>query len=67
MTAQMLSKAEIYIDDTPAVTVADIKAKLRRLPDLGLVVIDYLQLMTSGRRNGGREPRAGDLRDHPRP
>ncbi len=53
MTAQMLSKAEIYIDDTPAVTVADIKAKLRRLPDLGLVVIDYLQLMTSGRRNGG--------------
>ena len=30
MTAQMLSKAEIYIDDTPAITVADIKAKLRR-------------------------------------
>jgi replicative DNA helicase len=29
------------------------KAKLRRLPDLGLVVIDYLQLMTSGRRSDG--------------
>ncbi len=53
MTAQLLSKAEIYIDDTPGVTVADIKAKLRRLPDLGLVIIDYLQLMTSGRRSGG--------------
>ena len=63
MTAQMLSKAEIYIDDTPAVTVADIKAKLRRLPDLGLVVIDYLQLMTSGRRNGvvARRSRCRDV------
>ena len=52
MTAQMLSKAEIYIDDTPSITVADIKAKLRHIPDIGLVVIDYLQLMTSGRRSG---------------
>ena len=51
MTAQMLSKAEMYIDDTPSITVADIKAKLRRLPDVGLVIIDYLQLMTSGRRS----------------
>ena len=40
MTAQMLSKAEMYIDDTPSITVADIKAKLRRLPDVGLVIID---------------------------
>ena len=32
--------------------MADIKAKLRRIPDIGLVVIDYLQLMTSGRRSG---------------
>ena len=52
MTAQMLSKAEIYIDDTPSITVADIKAKIRRIPDIGLGVIDYLQLMTSGRRSG---------------
>ena len=51
MTAQMLSKANIYIDDTPAITVAEMKAKLRRIPNLGLVVIDYLQLMTSGRRS----------------
>ena len=51
MTAQMLSKEEMYIDDTPSITVADIKAKLRRLPDVGLVIIDYLQLMTSGRRS----------------
>ena len=52
MTAQMLSKAEIYIDDTPSITVADIKAKLRRIPDIGLVVIDYLQLMTSAGGKG---------------
>lgn len=51
MTAQVLSKANIYIDDTPSITVAEIKAKLRRIPDIGLVVIDYLQLMTSGRKN----------------
>lgn len=36
----------IYIDDTPALSVADIHAKCRQLDNLGLVVIDYLQLMT---------------------
>lgn len=42
----ILAGAPIYIDDTAGVTVADIKAKLRRIRDLGLVVIDYLQLMS---------------------
>lgn len=36
----------IYIDDNPALSVADIHAKCRQLDNLGLVVIDYLQLMT---------------------
>jgi len=48
MAIGALSEAEIYIDDTPGVTVADIRAKLRRLKKergLGLVVIDYLQLI----------------------
>lgn len=43
-----LSEAEIYIDDTPGVTVADIRAKCRRLKKergLGMIVIDYLQLI----------------------
>ncbi len=40
-----LSQMDIRIDDNPSVTVADINAKCRRLEDLGLVVIDYLQLM----------------------
>jgi replicative DNA helicase len=48
MAIGALSEADIYIDDTPGVTVADIRAKLRRLKKergLGLVVIDYLQLI----------------------
>ena len=48
-----IAKMPMYIDDTPGLTVNEMKAKLRRLPDLGLVVIDYLQLMTTGRRSDG--------------
>ena len=48
-----IARLPIYVDDTSGLTVNEMKAKLRRLPDLGLVVIDYLQLMTSGRRNDG--------------
>ncbi len=47
-----LSDAKIYIDDTPNITAIDIKAKCRRLmmeeKDLGLIVVDYLQLMEGG-------------------
>ena len=46
MASAALSQADIRIDDNPTVTVADINAKCRRLDNLGLVVIDYLQLMT---------------------
>ncbi len=44
----MLSKAPIYIDDTPAISVLEMRAKVRRLAskyDIGLIVVDYLQLM----------------------
>lgn len=41
---------QIFIDDTANITVMQMKAKLRRMKNLGLVVIDYLQLMSSGRR-----------------
>lgn len=50
-----LSEAEIYIDDTPGITVADIRAKCRRLKKergLGMIVIDYLQLI-HGRGKAG--------------
>ncbi len=54
MQAQILSKLPIYIDDAPGISVAQMKGKLRRIKDLGLVVIDYLQLMTGNRRNDNR-------------
>ena len=46
----ILSKAPIYIDDTPGITIPEMKAKLRRLGDVDLVIIDYLQLMSSAKR-----------------
>ena len=45
--AQVLSATDIRIDDNPTLTVADMNAQCRRVQDLGLVVIDYLQLMQS--------------------
>jgi replicative DNA helicase len=47
-----LAKAPIYVDDTGSITMMEIRSKARRLksrePSLGLIIIDYLQLMTSG-------------------
>ncbi len=47
LASSALSQTDIRVDDNPAITVAEINAKCRRLNNLGLVVIDYLQLMTS--------------------
>ncbi len=62
----VLSDAPIYIDDTPGQTVMDIRAKCRRLKlekGLGLVVIDYLQLMQGPSRRGGenRQQEVSDM------
>ena len=46
-SAQSLSMTDILIDDNPTLTVSDMNAQCRRVADLGLVVIDYLQLMQS--------------------
>lgn len=48
--AERLSNMNIYLDDTAGITVPQMKAKLRRMKNLGLVIIDYLQLMSSNRR-----------------
>lgn len=45
-----LSKLPIYFDDASEVTITEMKAKIRRLKNIGLVIIDYLQLMTADRR-----------------
>lgn len=49
--SDILSKTQIYFDDTAGISTTEMKAKLTRLKNLGLVVIDYLQLMQS---SGGR-------------
>ena len=58
---QVLAGAPIYVDDTAVITVAEIKAKLRRIKNLGLVVIDYLQLMTSGRPVNNRVQEVSEI------
>ena len=50
--ASTLSRTDIKIDDNPLLTVADMNAKCRRIENLALVVIDYLQLMTSAGGKG---------------
>lgn len=56
-----LSETEILIDDTPGVTVTEMKSKLRRVKNLGLVVVDYLQLMQGDRHNDNRVQEVGDI------
>ena len=53
-----LNKTQILIDDNPMLSVADMNAKCRRVDNLGLVIIDYLQLMTSA----GGSARQGENR-----
>lgn len=61
--ASALSQTNIYLDGNPSVTVGNIKAKCRRLDNLGLVIIDYLQLMngTSDKPNESRVNAIGDI------
>ena len=54
MASAALSQTDIRVDDNPSITVAEMNAKCRRLDNLGLVIIDYLQLMNgSGYGKGG--------------
>lgn len=56
VNAQQISAMPIYVDDTSGLSVSEIKAKARRLRNLGLIVIDYLQLMQgSGSENRVQE------------
>ena len=59
--AQLLNKAPILIDDTAGITIPEIKAKLRRIKDLDLVIIDYLQLMSSGRHTDNRVQEVSEM------
>ena len=61
MASQTLSRADIYLDDTPGITIGEMKAKLRRLRKVDLVIIDYLQLMSSGRRSENRVQEVSEI------
>ena len=56
-----LSGSEIYIDDTSQITTTEMKSKLRRLPNLGLVVIDYIGLMQSTSNSDNRAQQVGEI------
>jgi len=56
-----LSDCQILIDDTTGITVTGMKAKLRRVENLGMVVIDYLQLMQSDRRIDNRVQEVAEI------
>ena len=60
-----LSEAQIFIDDTPGISIMEIRAKCRKLKlekDIGLVVIDYLQLVQgSGKRGSSREQEIAEI------
>ena len=62
--AGILSEAPIYIDDSPALTVLEMRAKARRLKkekDLGLVIVDYIQLVRPGMRADSREREIAEI------
>ncbi|MBR2338543.1 MAG: replicative DNA helicase [Clostridia bacterium] len=56
-----LCKAPIYLDETASITVPEMKARLRRLKNLGFVVIDYLQLMHSAKRTDNRVQEVSEI------
>lgn len=59
-----LSEAQVYIDDTPGITVSDLRTKARReahLRPLGLIIVDYLQLMSGGAKFGGDGNRVQEI------
>ena len=61
----ILSESKIFIDDTPGISIMEIRAKCRKLKleqNIGLVVIDYLQLIQgSGKRGGNREQEIAEI------
>jgi len=49
-----ISGTNIYLDDTSSISVQELQAKARRIKNLGLIIVDYLQLMSGNRRNENR-------------
>lgn len=60
-SGEELSKAELYFDETSNITVPEMKAKLRRMKKVDLVVIDYLGLMHTPRQNDNRVQEVAEI------
>lgn len=59
-----LSEAQIFIDDSPSITVSELRTKARREAhshELGLIIVDYLQLMSGGNKFGGEGNRVQEI------
>lgn len=63
--ANQIAMSPLMIDDTPGITVAEVRAKCRKMKqqngDLGLIIIDYLQLMSGGRRIESRQQEVAEI------
>lgn len=63
--AGLLNTAPVYVDDTAGISILEMRAKARRLkadrPDLALVVVDYLQLMSTGSRMENRQQEVSEI------
>ncbi len=57
----ILGRAELYFDDAPGITVPQMKAKVRRLKHVDLVIVDYLQLMSGGKKSDNRVNEISDI------
>ena len=71
LATEKLHDAPIYMDDTSGITITEMKAKIRRVnqdparPNVGLIVIDYLQLMTTGQRSENRVQEISSITRNP--
>lgn len=62
--AGILHDSKIFIDDTPAITVLELRSKARRLKsehDIGMIIVDYLQLMRGGANTESRQQEISDI------
>lgn len=63
-SAGVISESPLMIDDTPGISIADLRSKCRKFKleqGLGLVIIDYLQLMTGGRHSESRQQEISEI------
>ncbi len=57
----VLCEAPVYLDDTASITVPEMMARVRRIKDVGLVIIDYLQLMHSAKKTDNRVQEVSEI------